>query len=76
MNTHAKMIAAAGAVLLVAVVGCQSAPGNGAASAIASSPSPTLPRRPGTLAIAGRVSFAIRRPTGERRVPAVVHERG
>ena len=43
MNTHAKVIAAAGAVLLVAVVGCQSVPGNGGGqAAIASSPSPTL----------------------------------
>ena len=39
MNTHSKMIAVAGAVLLVAVAGCQSAPGGGGQPGIASSPS-------------------------------------
>ena len=43
MRTQARLIAAAAAVLLVAVVGCQSGPGNGGSQpAIASSPSPTL----------------------------------
>ena len=45
MNTYAKLIAAAAAVLLVAVVGYQFLPGNGGVGGqptIAPSPSPTL----------------------------------
>lgn len=45
MRTQAKLIAAVAAVLLVAVVGCQSQPGNGGIGGqptIAPSPSPTL----------------------------------
>ena len=61
MNTHAKMIGRRG----------------GAASGRRWLPVRFI-AEPGAarLAIAGRVSFAIRRFTGERRVPAVVHGRG
>ena len=55
MNTYAKLIAAAAAVLLVAVVGSQFLPGNGGVGGqptIAPSPSPALLAR-GTFKILG-----------------------
>ena len=79
MNTHAKVIAAAGAVLLVAVVGCQSVPGNGGGQVgdrFIAEPDAAPGRLAGTLAIAGRVELRRRRPIGERPVPAVVRGGG